>query len=164
MTHPQPHPLAPIRRRFRQTLYVLLALSFLFAGTMSAAFVLTRNKIVTIQQLSPALFEADILGHQTRALFQTEDQKFSNAADLIRKTFFSLQYLAPARSMMRELAYNNYPPAQYVHANLIMLTAPDTGRGEAMMFYQDAADKGYEPAQVRLAEIAGLEPLRTESR
>lgn len=123
---------------------------------MAGVFFLVREKIIPIQQLSPALFEVDIMGHRLQAVFETQDEKFDNALSLLRKTFFSEQYLIPGKAMMRDLAYGDYAPAQFVHANLIMLgTADEAGRGEAMIFYQKAADHGYQPAQIKLAEISG---------
>ncbi|MCD8497926.1 MAG: hypothetical protein LRZ85_07535 [Alphaproteobacteria bacterium] len=142
------------RKNFRMFLYVMLFLSFLFAGTATAAFALVKTKTISIKEISPALFEIDIASHQIQAVFQTEEQRYNNAVRLLKKTFFSGQYMMPAKNMIKNLAYNDYAPAQYTHANLIMLNTPnETERGEAMMFYQNAADDGYEPARQRLANL-----------
>lgn len=149
------HAISKTRLHFRRGLYVLLALSFLFAGTASAFMILIKTKTIQIQDISSTLFQIDIYSHQLQATFQNDAGKFENAATLLRKTFFSKQYVMPAKGMMRDLAYADYPAAQYVHANLIMMDTPDEReKGEAIMFYQDAADKGYAPAKDTLHKIS----------
>lgn len=148
------------RRYLRRVLYTLLAASFLFAATTATTYGLVRTKTISVREISPILFEIDIATYKLKSLLQNEEGQYNSAIRLMNSAFFSQQYAQPGRDMMRHLAYRNYPPAQYIHANVIMLNAPnEIERSEAMMFYQDAADEGYQPAQARLLELARLQPL-----
>ena len=145
------------RRNLRRVLYTLLAASFLFAATATATYAMVRTKTINIRDITPALFEIDIASHHAQWHFQNDEGQFKNALELIRKGFFAKSYDTSGQAMMRDLAYTDrYPPAQFVHANIVMMLKGPAGTGEAMMLYQDAADKGYEPARLRLAEITGL--------
>lgn len=153
-------PISKARRNFRRVLYALLAVSFLFAGTAATTYGLVRTKTINIRDITPALFEIDIASHHALWHFQGDEAQFNNALALIRKGFFAQSYDQSGQAMIRDLAYTDqYPPAQFVQANIVMLLKGPAGEDEALMLYQNAADNGYEPAQKRLSELTGVKPL-----
>ena len=101
----------PLRRKFRKVLYVMLGISFLFAGSMTYLR-MNYHHLRDNPDFREAIFKAHIAQMQLATLFQNDEQKLQTAIEMVNSSLFSQSYWVVGTREIEELSDEGYAPAQ----------------------------------------------------
>jgi len=147
------------RRHFRIFLGLSLIASLTFFSASVFLYVSWKNKTIPLSDIAPILFQMDVYSYEAKAFFLNDDDRHDIAKRLINRGFYSDIYGNAGTKMMNDLAIEGHNPSKFIMANLLLLTFPFTQENydQALILYEDAAKKGYEPAQIKIAYFRNLE-------
>ena len=144
-------PLHPLRRKFRKFLYCLLAVSFLFAGSM-AYLRMNYHLVRDNPQFREVIFKAHITQMSIASYFQTDEEQLNAAIKMANSSLFSQSYWVSGNKKIKQLTDEGYAPAQVVYADmLIHHNNSVAARARAHQYYQLAAAQNYQPAIDKLS-------------
>lgn len=149
------------RKSFRVFLGITLLLSLSFFATSVYFYVNVRQKNIKVLDIAPTLFRIDIVKHQLQASLSGDDERLRIGKSLYQKGVFSGLYMQAGDDMILDLAERGHAEAQTTYADIIVKrpnsTAPRLTL--ALNFYRQAAAQGYEPAQLRLADLENADRM-----
>ena len=143
----------PLRRKFRKVLYVMLGISFLFAGSMTYLR-MNYHHLRDNPDFREAIFKAHIAQMQLATLFQNDEQKLQTAIEMVNSSLFSQSYWVVGTREIAELSDEGYAPAQTTLADmLIYYNSSEPAKLRAEKYYQLAAAQNYQPAIDKLSDL-----------
>lgn len=143
----------PLRRKFRKVLYVMLGISFLFAGSMTYLR-MNYHHLRDNPEFREAIFKAHIAQMQLATLFQNDEQKLQTAIEMVNSSLFSQSYWVVGTREIEALSDRGYAPAQTTLADmLIYYNSSEPAKQRAEKYYQLAAAQNYQPAIDKLSDL-----------
>ena len=143
----------PAHRTLRYFLYVCLGASFLFIATV-IYLRMNYHHLRESPELRHTIFQADIYQHKAYTLFGDDADDLMVVRELFRKSFASRIYRYAALDMLKQQADEGYPPAQTLHADMILhYKHTDNPEQDAQHYYTLAAAQDYEPAIEKLSVL-----------
>lgn len=153
--------ISKMRLGFRIFLGIALVFSMAFFGTAVYVYIGMKQKTINVAEISPTLFQIDIVQHQALAMFSDDNGKLKIAKSLYQKGFFDPVYAKAGREMIESLAESGHPASQMTLADIIMYRPGQTPEARTLAhdYYKKSALQGYGPAQERLALLAKADTI-----
>lgn len=146
-------PIHPAHKTLRYFLYICLGLSVVFISTV-VYLRMNYHHLRDNPALRDTIFQADIYQHQFYTVWGDDAEDLLIVRELFRKSFFSRIYRYAALDMLEDQAEEGYPPAQTLHADMILhYKHTDNPEQDAQHYYNLAAAQDYEPAIDKLSVL-----------
>lgn len=156
---------SPARLRFRKILSTILIGSVIFAIIPFGVIVARKTDLIDWRDMTHGYLYLNSNVHLARAAMETDDEKrFERAQYLVRQGVFTPYYLSAGKSLVEEMAEEGHPPAQYLHALLIINRKPvrENNLRSSQMMHRAAA-KGYQPAVDYIAQVHHAALMRSQT-